>query len=93
MLIYIYIHIIATINSAIQLHIGRLKGSGILCKSQRSCRHMIHGRVHHVGGNELTSGRFLLISIVHQVDIAYSNVIGNRIINNQLYIFITPNVS
>ena len=54
---------------------------------------MIHGRVRQVGGNELTSERFLLISIVHQVDIAYSNVIGNRIINNQLYIFITPYVS
>ena len=54
MLIYIYIYIIATINSAIQLHIRRLKSSGILCRSQQSCRQMIHGRVHQVGGNELT---------------------------------------
>ena len=46
---------IVTINSAIQLHIRRLKCSGILCRSQQSCRHMIHGRVRHVGGNELTS--------------------------------------
>ena len=47
--------IIATNNSAIQLHIRRLKGLGILCRSQQSCRHMIHGRVRQVGGNELTS--------------------------------------
>ena len=47
--------IIATINSAIQLHIRRLKGLGILCRSQQSCCHMIHGRVCQVGGNELTS--------------------------------------
>ena len=31
---------------------------------------MIHGIVRQVGGNELTSLRFLLISIVHQVDLA-----------------------
>ena len=47
--------ITATINSAIQLHIRRLKGSGILCRSQQSCRHMIHGRVCQDGGNKLTS--------------------------------------
>ena len=47
--------IFATINSAIQLHIRRLKCLGILCRSQQSCRHMIHGRVRQVGGNELTS--------------------------------------
>ena len=64
------LYIIATINSAIQLHVRRLKGSGMLCRSQQSCCHMIHGRVRQVGGNELTSGRFLLISIIHQVDIA-----------------------
>ena len=40
--------IIATINSAIQLHIRRLKCLGILCRSQQSCRHMNHGRVHQL---------------------------------------------
>ena len=62
--------IIGTINIAIQLHIRRLKGSGKLCSSQQSCHHMIHGRVCQVGGNKLTRGRFVLISIVHQSDIA-----------------------
>ena len=46
--------IIGTINSAIQLHIRRLKGLGMPCRSQQSCRHMIHGRVRQVGGNKLT---------------------------------------
>ena len=51
--------IIATINSAIQLHVKRLKGSGILYIFRSHVttimRHMIHGRVCQVGGNELTS--------------------------------------
>ena len=49
--------IIATINSDIQLHVRRLKGSGILFRSHVTTimRHMIHGRVCQVGGNELTS--------------------------------------
>ena len=47
--------IIATINNAIQLHIRRLKHLGILRRSRQSCHHIIHGRVHQVGGNELTS--------------------------------------
>ena len=42
---------------------------------------MIHGRVRQVGGNELTNYIFLLISIVHQVDVAL--VTCNRQQDNQ----------